>query len=100
MEDTASSRKSESEKNERNNEISKEYVQICVRKRISQKKKLLDNIQAKVCEDLNKIISPIQDKISLLLHPSKIVLEFINFRTRFAVCAPTTTFFFLLQLFS
>lgn len=38
-------------------------------------KKMLDDIQAKVCEDLNKIISPIQDKISLLLLPSKIVLN-------------------------
>lgn len=64
MEDYGFARNSESEKNERNNEVSKEYVQICVRKRISQK--LLDNVQAK-CEDLNKIISPIQDKISLLL---------------------------------
>jgi len=41
-------RNSESEKNERNDEVSKEYVQTRVRKRISQKKTYPDNIQAKV----------------------------------------------------
>lgn len=40
---------SESEKNERNDEVSKEYVQTRVRKRISQKKRTRpDNVQAKV----------------------------------------------------
>lgn len=90
-------RNGESEKNERNDEVSKEYVQTRVRKRISQKKRTRpDNIQAKVCEDLNKIISPIQDKISLLLLLSKIVLKFINFHTHFAVRLPQQRFFFFL----
>ena len=45
---------------------------------------------------LIKIISSIQDKISLLLLLSKIVLKFINFHTHFAVRLPQQRFFFFL----
>lgn len=52
---------SEFEKNERNNKISK----VCTNVAEIRFHKMLYNIQAS--EVLNKIISPIQDKISLLL---------------------------------
>lgn len=51
----------EFEKNERNNQISK----VCTNVAEIKFHKMLYNIQAS--EILNKIISPIQDKISLLL---------------------------------
>lgn len=92
-------RNSESEKNERNDEVSKRrmYKIRLAGKWISRKKKkkrTSDNIQAKKCEDLNKIISPSQDKISLLLLLPKIVLKFINFHTHFAVRLPQQRFLF------
>lgn len=42
-------RNGESEKNERNDEVSKEYVQTRVRKRISQKKERVPTIYRRKC---------------------------------------------------
>jgi len=45
---------SESEKNERNDEVSKEYVQTRVIKRILQKKEHVPTMYRRKCEDLNQ----------------------------------------------
>jgi hypothetical protein len=73
------------------------YVQTSVRKRIShEKKEHVPTIYRRKCVKIltKKIISPIQDKISLLLLLSKIVLKFINFHTHFAVRLPQQRFLF------
>lgn len=87
---------SESEKNERKDEVSKVCTNTCHKTDLTKKKSTSRQCTGESVKILIKIISSIQDKISLLLLLSKIVLKFINFHTHFAVRLPQQRFFFFL----
>lgn len=70
------------------------YKHVSEKRFLTKEKNTSRRMYRRKCEDFNKIISPIQDKISLLLLLSKIVLKFINFHTHFAVRLPQQRFFF------